>query len=314
MISIITPLYNEEQSLKELYDRLAAATLQLEDSVEMIFVNDGSVDGSAEVLDRLVEHDDRVVAIHLRRNFGQTAALMAGFDRAKGAVIVCLDADLQNDPADIPRLIATLADGYDVVSGWRRNRKDPFFSRVLVSRIANWIIGFLSRVRLHDYGCSLKAYRASVVKDVRLYGEMHRFIPIYAKWQGARIAELEVTHHPRKHGKSKYGIDRAFKVTMDLLVVMFLHKYHQKPMYIFGAAGVFSLVVAFLAGSLALFYKLTGQKSFIETPLPLLVALGILVGFMCFLMGLLAEMIVRTYFEAQEKTTYSVERISGVTS
>jgi glycosyltransferase involved in cell wall biosynthesis len=314
MISIITPLYNEEQSLKELYDRLAAATLQLEDSVEMIFVNDGSVDGSAEVLDRLVEHDDRVVAIHLRRNFGQTAALMAGFDRAKGAVIVCLDADLQNDPADIPRLIATLADGYDVVSGWRRNRKDPFFSRVLVSRIANWIIGFLSRVRIHDYGCSLKAYRASVVKDVRLYGEMHRFIPIYAKWQGARIAELEVTHHPRKHGKSKYGIDRAFKVTMDLLVVMFLHKYHQKPMYIFGAAGVFSLVVAFLAGSLALFYKLTGQKSFIETPLPLLVALGILVGFMCFLMGLLAEMIVRTYFEAQEKTTYSVERISEVTS
>jgi glycosyltransferase involved in cell wall biosynthesis len=282
--------------------------------IEIIFVNDGSVDGSAEVLDRLVEQDDRVVAIHLRRNFGQTAALMAGFDRAKGDVIVCLDADLQNDPADIPRLIAALEDGYDVVSGWRKDRKDPFLSRVLISRIANWIIGFLSRVRIHDYGCSLKAYRASVVKDVRLYGEMHRFIPIYAKWQGARIAELEVTHHPRRHGKSKYGIDRVFKVTMDLLVVLFLHKYNQKPMYIFGAAGMFSFVVAFLAGSLALFYKLTGQKSFIETPLPLLVALGILVGFMCFLMGLLAEMIVRTYFEAQEKKTYSVERISGVTS
>lgn len=314
MISIITPLYNEEESLKELYDRLAAAALQLPDPIEVIFVNDGSVDGSAEVLDRLVEQDDRVVAIHLRRNFGQTAALMAGFDRAKGEVIVCLDADLQNDPADIPRLIAALEDGYDVVSGWRKDRKDPFFSRVLISRIANWIIGFLSRVRIHDYGCSLKAYRASVVKDVRLYGEMHRFIPIYAKWQGARIAELEVTHHPRRHGKSKYGIDRVFKVTMDLLVVLFLHKYNQKPMYIFGAAGLFSFVVAFLAGSLALFYKLTGQKSFIETPLPLLVALGILVGFMCFLMGLLAEMIVRTYFEAQEKKTYSVERISGVTS
>jgi glycosyltransferase involved in cell wall biosynthesis len=314
MISIITPLYNEEQSLKELYDRLAAATLQLPSPVEMIFVNDGSVDGSAEVLDRLVEQDDRVVAIHLRRNFGQTAAIMAGFDRAKGDVIVCLDADLQNDPADIPRLIAALDNGFDVVSGWRKDRKDPFFSRVLISRIANWIIGFLSRVRIHDYGCSLKAYRASVVKDVRLYGEMHRFIPIYAKWQGARIAELEVTHHPRRHGKSKYGIDRVFKVTMDLLVVLFLHKYNQKPMYIFGGAGLFSFVVAFLAGSLALFYKLTGQKSFIETPLPLLVALGILVGFMCFLMGLLAEMIVRTYFEAQEKKTYSVERISGVTS
>jgi glycosyltransferase involved in cell wall biosynthesis len=314
MISIITPLYNEEESLKELYDRLAAATFQLPGPIEIIFVNDGSVDGSAEVLDRLVEQDDRVVAIHLRRNFGQTAALMAGFDRAKGDVIVCLDADLQNDPADIPRLIAALEDGYDVVSGWRKDRKDPFLSRVLISRIANWIIGFLSRVRIHDYGCSLKAYRASVVKDVRLYGEMHRFIPIYAKWQGARIAELEVTHHPRRHGKSKYGIDRVFKVTMDLLVVLFLHKYNQKPMYIFGAAGMFSFVVAFLAGSLALFYKLTGQKSFIETPLPLLVALGILVGFMCFLMGLLAEMIVRTYFEAQEKKTYSVERISGVTS
>jgi glycosyltransferase involved in cell wall biosynthesis len=229
-------------------------------------------------------------------------------------VIVSLDADLQNDPADIPRLIAALESGFDVVSGWRKDRKDPFVSRVLISRIANWIIGFLSRVRIHDYGCSLKAYRASVVKDVRLYGEMHRFIPIYAKWQGARIAELEVTHHPRRHGKSKYGIDRVFKVTMDLLVVLFLHKYNQKPMYIFGAAGMFSFVVAFLAGSLAVFYKVTGQKSFIETPLPLLVALGILVGFMCFLMGLLAEMIVRTYFEAQEKKTYSVERISGVTS
>jgi dolichol-phosphate mannosyltransferase len=311
VISIIVPLYNEEGSLETLYEMLNEATAAMDEKVELVFVDDGSSDGSAAILDRLARKDDRIVVVRLRRNFGQTAALMAGFDHAEGDVIVCLDADLQNDPADIPHLVSKLDEGFDVVSGWRRYRRDPFLTRILPSRIANGLISLISGVRIHDYGCTLKAYRASVLRNVRLYGEMHRFIPIYARWQGARIAELEVQHHPRRHGKSKYGIGRVFKVIMDLVVVKFLHEYNQKPMYVFGAAGLFSFLVAFVAGAFALFYKITGQKDFIETPLPLLVALTVITGVMCFLMGLLAEMMVRTYFEAQEKRTYVVERVSS---
>lgn len=310
MISIVLPVYNEKLSLKELHDRLDLAASELDESVEFIFVNDGSTDSSAKVLDQLAEHDSRVLAIHLRRNCGQTAAMMAGFDHAKGSTIVSLDSDLQNDPADIPKLLAKIDEGFDVVSGWRKDRQDSF-SRVFVSKAANAIISWISGVQIHDYGCSLKAYRADVIKGVRLYGEMHRFIPIYAKWQGASIAEIEVDHHPRVHGESSYGMGRIFKVVMDLIVVMFLHRYQQKPMYVFGAAGLFSLLVALGAGSLAVFYKVTGQKDFIETPLPLLVALSVITGVMFFLLGLLAEMLVRTYFEAQEKKVYLVDRTNS---
>jgi dolichol-phosphate mannosyltransferase len=311
MISIVIPVYNEEDNLDELLRQLNAAVSGLSDDLEFIFINDGSSDGSGQLLDRLSSEDSRLTVIHLLRNFGQTAALMAGFDHARGDIVVCLDADLQNDPDDIPSLLDKLDEGFDVVSGWRKNRKDAFFSRVLVSRIANSFISSISGVRMHDYGCSLKAYRASTLEGIRLYGEMHRLIPIYARWQGARIAELEVKHHARKHGASNYGIERVFKVVMDLIVVEFLHQYNQKPMYIFGAAGLVSFLAAFVAGALALYYKFLGDKSFIETPLPLLVALTTTTGFMCFLMGLLAELIVRTYYEAQGKRTYIVERISN---
>jgi glycosyltransferase involved in cell wall biosynthesis len=311
VISIIVPLYDEEGSLEPLFEKLQTVAGSIPDKVQFVFVNDGSRDGSPSILDHLALGDERVVVVHLRRNFGQTAALMAGFDHADGEVIVSIDADLQNDPGDIPRLLKKLDEGFDVVSGWRKNRQDPWLTRVLPSRLANRLISLISRVPIHDYGCTLKAYRAPVLENVRLYGEMHRFIPIYARWQGARIAELEVQHHPRRHGRSKYGMSRVFKVIMDLLVVKFLHEYNQKPMYVFGGAGVFSFLIALIAGGFALFYKFTGQKDLIETPLPLLVALALITGVMCFLMGLLAEMMVRTYFEAQEKRTYVVERITG---
>jgi glycosyltransferase involved in cell wall biosynthesis len=314
VISIIVPLYDEEGSLEPLFEKLQTVALSIPEKVQFVFVNDGSRDSSPSILDQLALEDDRVVVVHLRRNFGQTAALMAGFDHADGEVIVSIDADLQNDPGDIPRLLEKLDEGFDVVSGWRKNRRDPWLTRVLPSRLANRLISLISRVPIHDYGCTLKAYRAPVLENVRLYGEMHRFIPIYARWQGARIAELEVQHYPRRHGKSKYGMSRVFKVIMDLLVVKFLHEYNQKPMYVFGGAGVFSFLIAFLAGGFALYYKFTGQKDLIETPLPLLVALALITGVMCFLMGLLAEMMVRTYFEAQEKRTYVVERITGARS
>jgi glycosyltransferase involved in cell wall biosynthesis len=310
VISIVAPVFNEEGSLEALFESLNEVINSIPEKAQFVFVNDGSTDKSGSILDRLAIDDDRIMVVHLRRNFGQTAALMAGFDHADGDVIVCLDADLQNDPADIPRLLNKLDEGFDVVSGWRRDRKDARLTRILPSRIANRLISMISGVRIHDYGCTLKAYRASVLENVRLYGEMHRFIPIYARWQGARIAEIEVQHHPRLYGKSKYGIGRAFKVIMDLVVVKFLHEYEQKPMYVFGAAGLFSFLVAFVAGGFALFYKITDQKDFIETPLPLLVALAVITGVMCFLMGLLAEMMVRTYFEAQEKRIYVIERIS----
>ncbi len=311
MISIIIPLYNEEGSLDELYRSLRDVSASLSDELEIVFVNDGSTDRSARIIDEIAESDHRVVAVHLRRNFGQTSALMAGFDRARGEIFVCLDADLQNDPRDIPSLIAKLEEGYDVVSGWRKRRKDSLFSRVLISRVANGVISLISGVRIHDSGCSLKVYRARLIEGVRLYGEIHRFIPIYAAWQGARITEQEVRHHPRKHGNSHYGLERIFKVIMDLIVVKFLHKYQQKPMYVFGAAGTCSFAISFFAGVLALYYKFGLGYSFILTPLPLLCAMTFITGMMCILMGLLAEIVIRTYYEAQEKKTYIVERVTG---
>jgi glycosyltransferase involved in cell wall biosynthesis len=271
-----------------------------------VLVNDGSSDRSGEVLDHLAANDDRVKVIHFRKNFGQTAAMMAGVDHARGEVIIPMDADLQNDPQDIPRLLEKLNEGYDVVSGWRKNRKDQAVRRNFLSRIANRFISRISGVQLHDYGCSLKAYRRSVIKDVKLYGEMHRFIPIYASWLGARIAEIPVSHHPRRFGTSNYGVDRVLKVLLDLIVVHFLAKYAQKPMYVFGTVGVASLALSFLAGIWAVYLKIFEGKDFITTPVPLLVVMTFLTGTMCILMGLLAELIMRTYFESQRKSTYLV--------
>jgi glycosyltransferase involved in cell wall biosynthesis len=278
---------------------------------ELILVDDGSTDGTKEKLDALAQQDKDVKVIHLRRNFGQTAAMMAGVDYAKGDIIIPMDGDLQNDSADIPRLLAKLDEGYDVVSGWRTAGQDGLV-RSLLSRVANRLISRISGVHLHDYGCSLKAYRRSVLTGVKLYGEMHRFIPIYASWEGAKIAELPVVHHPRIHGFSKYGIGRVPKVVFDLIVVKFLSTYAEKPMYVFGGAGVISLVISLLAGIWALYLKFVDGVSFILTPLPLLVVMTAITGVMCILMGLLAEVLTRTYHESQGKPIYLIGETKNV--
>jgi glycosyltransferase involved in cell wall biosynthesis len=306
-LSIIIPVYNEEDSIQPLYDRLTAELARLDHDYEVILVNDGSSDATEQRLAALARSDTRIKVVNFRRNFGQTAAMMAGIDHASGEIIIPMDGDLQNDPADIQHLLAKLDEGYDVVSGWRKDRQDHEFKRNLPSRIANSLISWISGVRLHDYGCSLKAYRREVIKGVRLYGEMHRFIPIYASWQGARVTEIAVAHHARQHGKSKYGLERIFKVLMDLIVVKFLARYENKPIYVFGGFGVLSILVSFLSGILAVYLKLFEHVSFILTPLPLLVVMAFITGIMSILMGLLAEIMMRTYYESQGKSVYLVK-------
>jgi glycosyltransferase involved in cell wall biosynthesis len=307
LLSVIVPIYNESDNILPLYEKIIGIAAVLEGELEIILVNDGSLDGSRSILDALADRDRRVKVIHFRRNFGQTTAIMAGIDYSSGDVLIPMDGDLQNDPRDIPKLLVKLKEGYQVCSGWREDRKDHPLKRNLPSRIANWLISTISGVHLHDYGCSLKAYRREVIKGVKLYGEMHRFIPIYATWQGARVAEIPVSHHPRIHGKSKYGLERTFKVILDLIVVKFLAQYAQKPIYVFGSFGLFSLFAAFLAAAAALYYKLFGDKSFIETPLPLIFVMAGITGIMCILMGLLAEIIMRTYYESQGKPVYLID-------
>jgi glycosyltransferase involved in cell wall biosynthesis len=302
-ISVIVPVYNEELNVDEVYARLAEVLGG--GDVEFIFIDDGSTDNTVARLEAIRAQDARVQLIRLRRNYGQTAALSAGIDHARGAIIVPIDGDMQNDPRDIPRLLTKLNEGYDVVSGWRIARKDPFHKRI-PSIVANRIISRISGVRLHDYGCSLKAYRKSVLRDVRLYGEMHRFVPIYASWQGARVTELPVNHYPRLRGKSNYGIERTIKVVLDLLVVKFLANYSTKPIYVFGGFGLVAFVLGLFAAALMFYYKFTDQKSFIETPLPLVTVMFVLVGCLSLLLGLVAELTIRTYYESQGKRTYAV--------
>jgi glycosyltransferase involved in cell wall biosynthesis len=307
MLSITIPLFNEEENIQPLHERLVRELEALARPFEIILVNDGSSDGSERILDALAAKDPRVKVVHFRRNFGQTAAMMAGIHYASGEIIVPMDGDLQNDPADIAKLLAKLDEGYDVVSGWRKDRKDHSLRRNLPSRIANLLISRISGVHLHDYGCTLKAYRKDVVKGVKLYGEMHRFIPIYASWEGGRVAEVPVTHHARIHGGSNYGVDRVLKVVLDLIVVQFLARYAVRPIYVFGGFGIASLVLAFLAGLWALYLKFFQGVSFIQTPLPLLVVMLVVTGGMSTLMGLLAEIIMRTYYESQGKAVYVVK-------
>ena len=307
-LSIIIPLYNEEDNIAPLHARLQEVLGAMDTPYEIIMVDDGSRDGTADRLQELAQRDPRVKVIHLRRNFGQTPAMMAGIDAAEGDILIPMDGDLQNDPADIPRLLAKLDEGYDVVSGWRKDRQDHPLKRNLPSKVANFVISRISGVHLHDYGCSLKAYRKQIIKDVKLYGEMHRFIPIYATWQGAKVTEVGVTHHPRVHGVSKYGIDRTIKVILDLIVVKFLDTFAQKPMHLFGGFGLVSVFVAFLMFLLMLYLKIFADKSFIATPLPLVVTLFFLMGFMSIFMGLIAEILMRTYHESQNKPTYIVDQ------
>ena len=306
LLTVIVPVYNEEENLEQFLDSVVAVMEREKYHYEIVFVNDGSTDRSTEILTSFAERMPQCKVVHFRRNFGQTAAMMAGLDYSSGDVIIPIDADSQNDPEDIPRLLEKLAEGYDLVSGWRKNRQDAKLTRNLPSWLANKLISRISGVKLSDYGCTLKAYRRSIVEDIKLYGEMHRFLPIYASWAGAKTTEIPVNHKARVLGESKYGLERVLKVPLDLMVVKFLSNYSQKPIYIFGGFGLFNHALALLTFIAMVYFKFWGGKSFIATPLPLLAALFVLMGFISMLMGLIAELSVRTYHESQNKRTYSV--------
>jgi glycosyltransferase involved in cell wall biosynthesis len=309
-ISVFLPVYNEEPNLRPLHAKMTEALSTLGRTAEIIYVDDGSSDGSLEVLREIAGQDARVRVIALRRNYGQTAAMSAGIDAARGRVLIPMDADLQNDPADIRRLLEKLDEGYDVVSGWRKNRQDKAVTRKFPSMLANRLISWIGGVPLHDYGCSLKAYRRDSLADVRLYGEMHRFIPIYASWAGARVTEIPVDHHARTMGVSKYGLSRTLKVVFDLVTIKFMASYQTKPIYVFGSFGVLAFAASFIAGLWAVFLKVVHKADFVQTPLPILAIVMFAVAVQFFLMGLLAEMQVRTYHESQSKAIYAVrERI-----
>ncbi|HIE59617.1 MAG TPA: glycosyltransferase [Persephonella sp.] len=308
-ISVVIPIYNEEENLPILYERLKTVLEKLGKSYEIIFVNDGSTDRSWEIIKQLVEKDHHVIGVNFKRNYGQTAAMSAGFDVAKGDIIITMDGDLQNDPEDIPRLLGKMSEGYDIISGWRKDRKDAFLSRTLPSRIANWLISKVTGVHLHDYGCSLKAYKADIAKNLDYFGEMHRFLPALAKPMGAKITELPVKHHPRIYGKSKYGISRTFKVILDLFLVKFLLDYRTKPLRVFGGTGL--LLLFFGLG--VLFY-LVGIKLFLgqdigNRPLLTFGTLLVLSGIQLLSTGIVAELIVRTYYESQNKRPYLIKEV-----
>jgi glycosyltransferase involved in cell wall biosynthesis len=306
-LSIVIPILNEKENLEPLFARLGEALEGLNCGYEIIAVDDGSTDGSFAVLERLHQANARIKVVRFRRNFGQTAAFAAGFDRARGEVVITIDADLQNDPADIPRLLDKMAEGYDVVSGWRKNRQDRFLNRKLPSMIANRLISIVTGVHLHDYGCSLKAYHRDVVKNVRLYGELHRFIPALASWMGISVAELPVAHNPRRFGRSKYGLSRTVRVVLDLLTVRFMLSYSARPMQLFGGVGLLAFILGAISGLYLSAQKVIhGYHYSIDRPLLLLSVLLIVVGVQMVSMGLLGELIVRTYHEAQGKPIYAI--------
>ena len=304
-LSVVVPLYNEEESLPHLLEQLLQALRPSDERFELVLVNDGSSDRTAEVLEQLSHEVPELVAVLLRKNYGQTAAMAAGFDVAQGDVIVSLDGDLQNDPADIPMLLSKLREGYDLVSGWRHQRQDAALQRKLPSRIANRLIGRVTGVKLHDYGCSLKAYRREVLADMRLYGELHRFLPALAFIEGARITEVKVNHRARQYGSSKYGIDRTFRVLMDLLTVWFMKRFLTRPMYVFGFGGLIAMLGSLLASTYLLAVKLMGGDIGNRPLLTLAVVLG-LAGIQLFCFGLLGELLIRTYHESQGRPIYRI--------
>jgi glycosyltransferase involved in cell wall biosynthesis len=307
-ISIVLPIYNEEKNIKILYQELKNSLNSLGKSYEIICVNDGSTDGSEKVLKELALDDAGVKVINFKHNFGQTAAMSAGISHATGDIIMPMDSDLQNDPADILKFLDKIEEGFDVVSGWRKKRwQGNFLTRKLPSVTANWMISAMTKVRLHDYGCSMKAYKREAIQGVALYGEMHRFIPAYIAWHGGKVAEIIVNCRPRIHGETKYGISRTFKVLLDLIVVKFLANYMNRPIHFFGGAGFISLFFGIICGLTALFLRLFHIKYIIETPLPILSALLTIVGIQLIAMGIIAEMIMRTYYESQEKTPYVIK-------
>ncbi|MCX5718027.1 MAG: glycosyltransferase family 2 protein [Nitrospirae bacterium] len=309
-VSVVIPLYNEEENIAILHERLKETLDRLGYDYEIIYVDDGSADKTLAGLEKIQAEDKKVVVLSLRRNFGQTAAFAAGFDFSRGDIVITMDGDLQNDPADIPKLLDLIKDN-DLVSGWRKKRKDAFITRRLPSIIANWIISKVTGVKLHDYGCSLKAYRREIIKNLKLYGEMHRFIPAVASWYGVRVAEVETTHYPRLRGKSKYGLSRTMKVILDLITVKFLQSFSTKPLQFFGPIGLFSSAAGFLISLYLSIEKIFIGKPIGGRPLLLLGILLIIVGIQLIGMGLLGEMLVRVYHESQRKPIYVIKKIIG---
>ncbi|MCD6576692.1 MAG: glycosyltransferase family 2 protein [Anaerolineaceae bacterium] len=309
-ISIIVPVYNEEESIGLLYEAVEKSVKILGMPWELILVDDGSQDNSLKIIRTIVKkHPEHVSAVVLRRNFGQTAAIAAGIDHSQGGIIILLDADLQNDPADIPPMVKKLDEGYDLVSGWRFHRKDKFLTRTFPSHIANSLISAVTGVKLHDYGCTLKAYRREVLTSFRLYGEMHRFIPVYANFVGAKIAEIKVHHHARKFGKEKYGLERIFKVILDLFTVKFLTSYSSKPIYIFGGTGLALITFSFASILFLGIRRIYTKISPFSSPLFIIAIMIAIMGFQSILMGLIAELLVRTYHESQNKPIYTIREV-----
>jgi glycosyltransferase involved in cell wall biosynthesis len=306
-LSIVVPIYNEEENIPLLVETISAALADSRLEYELILVDDGSGDGSFPLLKGIAESDPRVRVIRFRRNFGQTAAMAAGFDAATGSVVVPMDGDLQNDPTDIPRLLAKIDEGYDVVSGWRKERRDTFINRRLPSILANGIISAMTGVRLHDYGCTLKAYRREVLEGINLYGEMHRFVPALASQVGARVTELPVRHHPRLYGKSKYGISRTMRVVLDLMTVKFLLTYSTKPIQLFGKWGIYTLFAGILSGAATVYMKLFEQVNMNRNPLLIMTGFLLFMGVQFIVLGLLGELNARTYYEAQGNPIYVVK-------
>lgn len=308
-LSVVVPIYNEVENLPHLIPAVAEVLTATGLDYELICVDDGSQDGSTERLRQMAQARSDLKAVILRRNYGQTAAMAAGFDQATGQVVVTLDGDLQNDPQDIPRLLAKLEEGYDLVSGWRQHRQDHGITRLLPSRVANWLIGRVTGVKLHDYGCTLKAYRRELLQDMHLYGELHRFLPALAYIEGARIAELPVRHHPRRFGRSKYGLGRTLRVMMDLLTIAFMKRFLTRPMHVFGLMGLFFLLLGLGLGAYLLVLKLAFAQSIGQRPLLFLAGLAVISGLQLFCFGLLAEMLMRTYHESQGRPIYRVREV-----
>jgi len=306
IISIVVPIYNEQDNVNALYTAITEAMLRMKCGYELIMVDDGSSDGSYALLAKIAKEDTCLKLIRFRRNFGQTAAMAAGFDVARGSIIIPMDGDLQNDPADIPRLVDKINEGFDVVSGWRRDRKDTFITRKIPSILANSLISRLTGVHLHDYGCTLKAYRREVLDGINLYGEMHRFVPALASQVGAKVTELPVNHYPRLHGVSKYGISRTLRVILDLMTVKFLLAYSTKPIQLFGKWGVYTIMLGVLTGTMTVYMKLFEHLSMNRNPLLILTLFLLFMGIQFIVMGLLGELNARTYFESQGKPIYVV--------
>jgi len=308
-ISVIIPIYNEEGNLAELHDKLSDVLASIAKSYEIVFIDDGSTDDSFRILKEINTEDRNVKVVRLRRNFGQSAALKAGFDYAKGDTIVTMDGDLQNEPEDIPSLLRKLDEGYDIVSGWRADRKDPFLTKKLPSKLSNWLASKITGVKLHDFGCTLKAFRQEVVKNLDLYGEMHRYIPAIASWRGVSIAELKVKHRPRQYGQSKYGIGRLIRGMLDLVTVKFLLSYSARPLQLFGLPGIISFSAGFIIGAYLMVEKFLFDTSLADRPLLLLAVLLVFVGVQFIMMGLLGEMTARMYYQVPGKSVYAVKEI-----